>query len=100
MFLYRRYPPPARLAWIKEAWQLAADVPAALGRGPELRPQYLTRGAFLCARTLLFDLLAVGLLAAAVRRRMRWLWLGLPWLVPYVRYLDLWPPRQWKISAR
>jgi glycosyltransferase involved in cell wall biosynthesis len=100
MFLYRRYPPPARLAWIKEEWQLAAELPGVVRRMPELRPQLVTAGPFLATRTLFFDLLAIGVGVAAARRRLRWLWLGAPWLLQYVKYLDAWPPRQWRISAR
>lgn len=99
LYVYRSTRPAASRAWLKEEFSKARDLPAALPRLRGVAPRPVLR-AFASRRTLEFDLLLAGLALAAVRRRPAYGLLALPWLAGTASVVELWPPSEWKHSAR
>ncbi|HLH71906.1 MAG TPA: glycosyltransferase [Chloroflexota bacterium] len=100
MFLFRSYEKPKRLTWPRTEWQLAQDLPRAVSRVPALAEHHLTLRWFASVKTFTFDLLIVGLIAALVGRRRRYLLLSLPWIGYYSKFIDLWPITCWRGNVR
>jgi glycosyltransferase involved in cell wall biosynthesis len=100
MFVYRKYTPPKRLGWLRSEWLLAQDLPRVFRNIPELEDKLLKAGGFASVTTFYFDLLLVGLIAAAVFQHWGFLFLALPYALYYSRFIDLWPMSQWKPSVR
>jgi len=100
MFVFRDYPPPRHFGWFRTEWQLARDLPGVLTRVPELRKNLLKLGYFASNTTLYFDLLLVGSIAAIALQRWAFLLLGLPWVLHYSQFFDVWPVSQWRPSFR
>ena len=100
MYMYRTYPPPKRFSWFGTQWKLARDLPMGVKRTPGLWKQLLTARLFASHTTLYFDLLVVGIVAAGLLRHWLPLLLGIPYVVYYSRYIDLWPTSQWRPSIR
>jgi hypothetical protein len=96
MITHRKYPGPPRFV-LRHQLTKASEVPALHARVPELR-RGLLGGLFASRQTLSFDFMLIAAGLAVVRRRRRWLLLGLPWLL--MSRIELWPPRRWRYSAR
>jgi hypothetical protein len=66
---------------------------------PELKGSLLG-GVFASTSTMYFDMMLVGAALAARQRRVPWLLAALPWLGLISKRLDVWPPTQWRHTAR
>ena len=100
LFVCRTYPKPGHLEWVAGEFELAQDVPAAVRAVPELQSVHLTGGRFAGPKTIVFDLLGLGVFASLLRRDWRWLLFGVPYVARYSSFLDFWPPTRLPYSAR
>lgn len=100
LFMYRNYPPPKRLRWLRTEWDLAKELPQVLTRVPELRQSMLRSGLFASNTTLYFDLMLAGFAAAFALQQWPFLLLALPWIFHYGHFVDVWPVSQWRPSFR
>jgi hypothetical protein len=97
-FAFRSFPrPPGRRVFAEH--KKASEIPQMYARIPRLRGQLLG-GVFASKSTMYFDLLLAGAALAASRRRWPWLLAALPWLGLISKRVDVWPPTQWRHSAR
>ena len=96
----RLFPFPGGRDWIKSEYEKAQLIPALVRRFPGLSSGLALR-SFASRRTLAFDVLLVGVAAAAVTVNP---WFLLPaaltWLASCHRHLYLWPPRRWRTTVR
>lgn len=99
--VFRSYPFPADRGWMREEFERCRDLPSAVRRDPTLRRQVLDHYVFASSRTRCFDLAVLGALLGAARRKPAYvLLLAIPWVRSIVKYIDFWPPRQWRTSVR
>jgi hypothetical protein len=99
VYAFRRFP-AASGGWVPDQMKKAGELPRLYSTIPELGERTLTAGLFASRQTMYFDLMLAGAAAAAAKRRWPWLLLALPWLGLVSRRMDLWPPREWKDSAK
>jgi SAM-dependent methyltransferase len=99
--VFRTYPFPTDRSWMGEEYTRTRQLPGAVRRDPSLRTRGLDHRFFASARTRNFDLALVGLALASARRKPRYaVLLAAPWFRSVIKYIDLWPPRQWGTSVR
>ena len=98
--VFRRFPFPARHRWVKREFRQACDLPAAVRRSPGMGSRLLPYRTFASTRTMYFDLMLAGLALATLRRRPAFALLSLPWLGSSAQFVRVWPPGEWKASAR
>jgi SAM-dependent methyltransferase len=99
--VFRTYPFPVDRSWMREEFKRTRDLPLAIRRDPSLRNRALDHHFFASARTRNFDLAIGGLVLATVRRKPRYaVFLALPWCRSIIKYVDVWPPKQWGTSIR
>lgn len=96
MITHRRFPGPPGFILGHQLGK-ASELPTLYARVPELR-RGLPGGIFASRQTLRFDVMLVAAALALVRRRRRWLLLGVPWLIS--ARVQVWPPGRWRHSAR
>src|SRR5262249_18419520 len=100
VYVFRDFHTPDRLRWGARHWHQTQHLPQIVARVPPLEKDLVTAGVFASSHPYWFDLLLVSVAAAALRRRVRYLVMALPWLLAVGQRLDLWPPGQWRGSAR
>jgi len=96
MITHRRFPGPPRFI-LSHQLAKASELPGLYAKVPELR-RGLLGGLFASRQTLSFDVALVAGALSLLRRRRRWLLLGLPWLATC--RVQFWPPMRWRYSAR
>jgi glycosyltransferase involved in cell wall biosynthesis len=99
LYVFRKLPDAEDVDGLRAAYAEARAVPWGVRAAPEQRDGLHLR-LFASPRTFAFDLLVMGATVAAVRRRTAWLVLALPWIRTVGRHMDLWPPAEWRGTAR
>lgn len=90
----------SRGRWLRQEFERAMQVPAAVRRMRRVGDRVLVGHLFASSRTAWFDLMLAGAVAAVVTRNVAWLLLVVPWLLAVRPYLPFWPPSQWPTSMR
>ncbi|HEY5625003.1 MAG TPA: glycosyltransferase, partial [Dehalococcoidia bacterium] len=98
VFTFRSFPGPAGRR-LRAEHKTASELPAMYAAVPELKGRLLG-GLFASKSTMYFDLMLVGVALAARQRRLPWMLAALPWLGMISKRLDVWPPTQWRHTAR
>jgi hypothetical protein len=100
VYVFRHFSTPDHLRWLPRHWHQARHLPQIVAEVEPLGKDLLTARVFASSNTLFFDLLLASFTLAVLRRRLRYIVLGLPWFLAVGQRLDLWPPSQWRGSAR